>query len=187
MAGCAGARKPRARWAAARGDWLNAEAPPLGASATRSVGLVCGFVSFWRRWARCGARTLCGSHARWELSIVVCESEGAGDRGRGRGRGRVQVPQRDRRAGPNAGSLLLSHGEPVRGGDDLKGPESGDLEGTRVLARRQGKAGRAETRACAIGGVGFGALWCSLFLLAGARRVGRSRRARGSLQPRSRG
>jgi hypothetical protein len=98
----------------------------------------------------------------------------------------VQLRPRDRRAGPNARPASQPRGAGL-GGDDLKGPESGDLKGTRVSARLQGKAGRAETRGCAIGEVGFGALWCSLFLLAGARRVGRGRRARGSLLPRSPG
>lgn len=46
----------------------------------RGGGLVCRFGSFWRVWVRCGARGLYGSHARWERSTAVCESEDAGGR-----------------------------------------------------------------------------------------------------------
>lgn len=62
----------------------------------------------------------------------------------------MQLRPRDRRAGPNARPASQPRGAGL-GGDDLKGPESGDLKGTRVSARLQGKAGRAETRGCAIG------------------------------------
>lgn len=41
-ADCAGARSPWARWAAVRGDWLDAEAPPLITSAARSAGQSAG-------------------------------------------------------------------------------------------------------------------------------------------------
>lgn len=62
---------------------------------------------------------LCGCHARWELSVVVCESEGAGDRGGGR------VQLRSGLARLVRSQVCFSvPGEPTRGGDDLKGPES---------------------------------------------------------------
>lgn len=97
----------------------------------------------------CTALTLAGNGA---LLSVSPRTRGVG--------GRVQLRYRYRPVGPKPG-LLLSHGEPAGGGEDLKGPKSGDwgLEGTRVSALQSGKAGRAETRGCAIGG---GRFWRAL-------------------------
>lgn len=138
-------------------------------------GLVCRFGSFWRRWVRCGARGLSGSHARWERRIVVCESEGVG------GRGVSATPAAVSSCWPEARPVSQPRGAGPRR-RRFEGNRVWGLEETRVSAGQQGKAGRAETRGCTIGGVGFGALWCLLLLLAGARRVGRGWRARGSLQ-----
>lgn len=53
------------------------------------------------------------------------------------------TPAAVRPAGQKPG-LLLGHGEPARGGDDLKGPESGDLKGPE--SRPDGKAKLGELR-----------------------------------------
>lgn len=52
----------------------------------------------------------------------------------------MQLRQRYRPPGQKPG-LLLSHGEPGRGGDDLKGPESGDLKGPRSRLDSRAKLG----------------------------------------------
>lgn len=75
---CAGARRPRARWAAARDDWLDAEAPPLSCVIDRVGVSVRRFGSFWRLQVRCGASGLSCSYARRERSTAACEFEGAG-------------------------------------------------------------------------------------------------------------
>lgn len=113
----------------------------------RGGGLVCRFGSFWRRWVRCGARGLCGCHARWELSVVVCESKGAGDRGGGRVQLRSGLARLVRRQ-----ACFSVPGEPTRGGDDLKGPESGDLKGPESRPDSQAKLGELGRGAAPLAG-----------------------------------
>lgn len=133
----------------------------------RVGGLVCRFGSFWRRWVRCAASGLSGSHARWERRIVVCESEGVGGLEASATLAAVSS------GWPEARPVSQPR-EPARGGDDLKGPES-RLNSRAKLGEPRGEAAPlagsvlARSGVCsyywlehaALGGAGAPALVCS--------------------------